>query len=117
MHEFSIAQNIVNAIRTELKKVKPAPKRLKKARIVAGQYHQLIPENLQFAYEILIKDSPLAGSVLVIDSRPIVGVCGQCKQRTEIRGAAFLCGKCGSTSIELVEGRELYLDSLEVESK
>ena len=97
----------------ELKKVQPA--RLVRARIVAGGLHQLVPDNLTFAYEVLTKDTPAAGSVLNIRNAPITAECRQCHWRGKIRGALFACGRCKSGDIEITGGRELYLDSIEVE--
>ena len=113
VHEFSIAQTIVQAVLAELKKVQPA--RLVRARIVAGGLHQLVPDNLTLAYEVLTKDTPAAGSALNIRHVPIMIECRQCHWRGEIRGALFVCGRCKVGDIEITGGRELYLDSIEVE--
>ena len=113
LHEFSIAQTIVQAVLAELKKVQPS--RLVRARIVAGELHQLVSANLTFAYEVLTKDTPAAGSVLKIRHVPITAECRQCHWRGEIRDARFACGRCKAGDIEITGGRELYLDSIEVE--
>ena len=113
MHEFSIAQTIVQAVLAELKKVQPA--RLVRARIVAGNLHQLVSANLNFAYQVLTKETPAAGSRLSIRRVPITAECRQCHWRGKIRGALFACGKCRAGDIEITGGRELYLDSIEVE--
>ena len=113
MHEFSIAQTIVQAVLAELKKVQPA--RLVRARIVAGNLHQLVSANLNFAYQVLTKETPAAGSRLSIRRVPITAECRQCHWHGKIHGALFACGKCRSGNIEITGGRELYLDSIEVE--
>jgi len=113
VHEFSIAQTIVRAVLAELKKVQPA--RLVRARIVAGRLHQLVGANLTLAYKVLTKETPAAGSVLSIRHMPITAECSQCHWRGAIRGALFACGRCKAGDIEITGGRELYLDSIEVE--
>ena len=113
VHEFSIAQTIVQAVLAELKKVQPA--RLVRARIVAGNLHQLVSANLTFAYKVLTQETPAAGSRLSIRYVPITAECRQCHWRGEIRGALFACGQCQAGDIEITGGRELYLDSIEVE--
>ena len=113
MHEFSIAQTIVQAVLAELKKVQPA--RLVRARIVAGNLHQLVPGNLTFAYKVLTKETAAAGSSLSIRRVPITAECRQCHWRGVIRGALFACGRCQAGDIEITGGKELYLDSIEVE--
>ena len=105
----------MQAVLAELKKVQPS--RLVRARIVAGRLHQLVPANLTFAYEVLTKETPAAGSVLNIRRVPITAECRQCHWRGVIKGALFACGQCKSGDIEITGGKELYLDSIEVEQK
>jgi len=113
MHEFSIAQTIVQSVLAELKKVQPA--RLVRARIVAGHLHQIVPDSLAQAYKILTKETPAAGSRLSIRRAPVMAECHQCHWCGKIKGAMFTCGKCNAGDIEVTGGRELYLDSIEVE--
>ena len=103
----------MQTVLAELKKVQPA--HLIRARIVAGGLHQLVPDNLTFAYEVLTKDTPAAGSVLNIRHAPITAECRKCHWRGKIQGALFACGGCKAGDIEITGGRELYLDSIEVE--
>ena len=104
---------MVQAVLAELKKVQPA--RLVRARIVAGALHQLVSANLTLAYKVLTKDTPAAGSRLSIRRVPITAECRQCHWHGKIRGALFACGRCQAGDIEITGGRELYLDSIEVE--
>jgi len=108
-----MAQTIVRSVLAELKKVQPA--RLVCARIVTGRLHQLMPDALTLAYEVLTKDTPAAGSDLKIRSAPITAECRQCHWRGVIRDTMFACGRCKAGDIEITGGRELYLDSIEVE--
>lgn len=103
----------MQAVLAELKKVQPA--RLVRARIVAGRLHQLVPANLTLAYKVLTKETPAAGSALHIRHVPITFECRRCHWRGEIRGALFACGQCQAGDIEITGGKELYLDSIEVE--
>lgn len=113
VHEFALTQTIVQTVLAELKKIQPA--RLVRARIVAGRLRQVVPANLTFAYKVLTKATPAQGSVLTIRSAPITARCRHCTWSGKIREAHFACGACGSGDIEITGGRELYLDSIEVE--
>jgi hydrogenase nickel incorporation protein HypA/HybF len=113
VHEFSIAQNIVSAVLAELKKAQPA--RLKRVHVVVGRQHQIVPDNLIFAYKALIKETPAAGSALKLRAVPIAAQCRKCRWQGEIHGALFVCGACSSGELEITGGQELYLESLEIE--
>jgi hydrogenase nickel incorporation protein HypA/HybF len=117
MHEFSICDGIVKAAVQELGKMKPKPLRLIKTRVVVGDLHQIVEDSLQFAYEVLVRDTPAAGSELVIRHVPVTARCKACGWQGEIRSPLFLCGACNSGEIELVTGKELFLENLEVETE
>lgn len=115
MHEFSICQALVAAVLAELGKVKNGRMRLKKARVAAGQYHRLVPASLKLAYKILTRDTPADGSSLLIKTVPIKLKCNQCGWKGTTRDICFVCRKCGGVDLELIEGKELCLESIEVE--
>jgi len=116
MHEFSICQTLVAAVLKELGKLKNRKIRLNKARVSAGQYHRIVPASLKFAYKILTKDTPAEGSSLLIKSIPIKLKCKQCGWKGSTRAICFVCRKCGGVDLDIIGGKELYLESIEVES-
>jgi hydrogenase nickel incorporation protein HypA/HybF len=115
MHEFSICRNIVAAVIAEYEKVTPAPLRLIAVRIKAGKLHQIVPESLLTAYEVLTKGTIAENSSLEIDFIEIVCKCDNCDWEGEIDYPFFLCKKCGSDHVTIVQGNELYLENLEIE--
>lgn len=117
MHEFSICQALVAAVLQELKKIKKKKARLKKARIIAGQYHRLMPASLKFAYKILTGNTAAQGSTLQIKTAPLRLRCKQCGWQGATRAILFLCKRCGRTDVEITGGKELYLESIEVEQR
>ncbi len=117
MHEYSICQALVDAITAEMDKVEaPRPFRLIKARVVVGGLRQIVPDILQTAYEVITRDTPAKGSALEIVNIPAVVTCKKCGWTGEIEDVFFQCGNCGSSTVELTKGMELYLDKLEIES-
>lgn len=115
MHEFSICQEIVETVLTELKKQVPAPKKLLKTRIVAGKLRQIVPEYMQFAYNNLTMGTIAEGSELEVRVQPIIGECKHCFWRGELPVDEIFCKKCGSFDINMEKGKELYIESMEIE--
>lgn len=116
MHEFSLCESLVKAILGELSRFDGRDGvKLLKARLVVGKLRQVIPENLRFAYEVLTKDTPAAGSQLEIAEIPIAASCKACGWTGQIDGKMFVCGACQSVNIEVTGGKELYLDEMEIE--
>lgn len=117
MHEFSICEGIVNAAVEEMAKVDPPAKALRKTTVVVGAMHQIVPENLVFAYEVLTRDTPAAGSELELRFVPIKARCRDCGWEGEVHQPLFLCGACNMGNIELLSGKELYVENLEIEQE
>ncbi|MFH0952816.1 MAG: hydrogenase maturation nickel metallochaperone HypA [Verrucomicrobiota bacterium] len=116
MHEFSICEGLVGAVLEEMSRHGAPAGSLRRARVVVGGMHQILPENLTTAYEVLTRDTVAAGSELELRVLPITARCRPCGWTGEIRQPLFLCGTCNSGDIELVTGRELYLENLEIET-
>ena len=114
MHEFSIGESLVRAIGEELDQRDNAG-RLVRARVVVGLMRQIVPENLQMAFEVLTRDTAMAGAELELVSKPVIVDCRQCEWKGAIKPPVFMCGECGSGDVDVVSGMELYLDQLEVE--
>lgn len=115
MHEISLCEGLVQSILSELDKL-PTGTRLLKARVVVGALRQIVPESLQFAYETMTQENRAKGSRLELIIKPLSGRCRQCSWEGEFLERIFHCPKCESGNVELTGGKELYLDSLEIEN-
>ncbi|MGD9056061.1 MAG: hydrogenase maturation nickel metallochaperone HypA [Desulfobacterales bacterium] len=113
MHEMGIALQIVEIATASL------PADLGEARVAAvnlkiGKLAAVVPESLRFCFEVAIKDTPLVGAKLAIEEIPVVAKCNACDARWTIDTPVFVCQKCQSGSLEILSGRELDIDSIEV---
>jgi hydrogenase nickel incorporation protein HypA/HybF len=115
MHELSLCEQLVDLTLDEYRKLDPPPMRLVRVSVVVGRMRRIVPESLRLAYEILSQGTPLAGSALDLQDRPVTGRCQTCGWRGAIEESVFLCPDCGSANLEVISGMELYLDCLEVE--
>ncbi len=115
MHEFSLCQELTQALLQEMARLQPPPSRLLSARVVVGALRQIVPETLIFAYETLTKNTPASGSRLEIRPAPLRLACRACGRQQEIAHWVPACPACGSPDLDLQGGMELYLDHLEVE--
>lgn len=114
MHELSMVESLLE----ELLKLQEKNEwdRIDTVRLRVGAMRQVIPEIMNFAFDISIKDTPLEGARLFLEEVPLKKKCKACGNVwTEGDEALFLCEKCGSADVELIEGMELEIESLEVE--
>lgn len=114
MHELSLCQSVLDTVLEELKKLDP-PAKVTKVRVVVGRQHQVIPDNMIFLYETVAKDTPADGSTMELIQRPITARCKVCNWDGEIAPPLYACGACGSSSLLITGGKELYVESMEVE--
>ncbi len=95
------------------------PADLGEARVAAinlkiGKLAAVVPVSLRFCFEVAIKDTPLAGAKLVIEEVPVVARCKDCQAQWTIDAPVFICQTCESGSLEILSGRELDIESIEV---
>jgi hydrogenase nickel incorporation protein HypA/HybF len=114
MHEMGIAIQIVEIATASL------PADLGEARVAAvnlkiGKMAAVVPDSLRFCFEAAVKDTPLAGAELAIQEVPVVVRCKDCNTRWTIDEPVFICQTCESGSLEIISGRELDIESIEVE--
>jgi len=115
MHEFSIAQNIITIVEEELAKQKEL-RPVRKIFFHTGRLNAVIPETLRFGFDIQKQEKPLlARAILEIKEIPIKIRCRNCGKETELEEPAFLCPECASQQIEVITGKHMTIDSIELE--
>lgn len=114
MHELSIAASIVEAV-TESASAYPGA-RVTEVRLRVGALASVIEDSLQFCWELATDGSPLAGAKLAINKLPVVVHCDACGVDSTLDGVqSFRCPRCGQIAADLRQGRELEIESIEIE--
>jgi len=114
MHELSIAEELVRTIREELRHHPHA--RLKSALVRIGMLRLIEPTTLEHCFEAATLDSPLSGVTLRIEQTEASARCRKCGTKFAVEDRWFECPRCGETNSELLEGDELQLVSLDIET-
>ena len=114
MHELSIAASIVEAV-TESAAAYPGS-RVKEVRLRVGALASIVEDSLQFCWQLATEDTPLAGSALMIHQLPVIVHCEPCSLDSELDGVqSFRCPRCGEVAADLRQGRELEIESIELD--
>ena len=114
MHEFTFCKNIVDAVLAEFEKYADSYTKVLAVSVVIGKMHQVLEDNLRMAYTILTKDTAAENSTLILRFTDIEYKCLHCGKTGIVIPPLFLCAECGSGEIDLVGGRELYLENMEL---
>lgn len=113
MHEMGIAMQVAEIAEASIPEHMKGSK-VESVNLRVGKLAAVVPESLRFCFEIITKDTGLAGSVLNIQKIPVTAVCRNCDTVWDIDEPFFTCKKCGSGSIEILSGRELEISSIEI---
>ena len=113
MHEMGIAIQIMNIVQQSLPPGEPL--RVKSINLKVGKLTAIVAPSLKFCMEVITKDTPAEGAELVITEVPVVVACTECGEETEINEPPFACRACGSNKVEILSGREMIVESIEVE--
>jgi hydrogenase nickel incorporation protein HypA/HybF len=118
MHELSLVTSIVETV-TETLAALPDPSkgaRVLAVRLRVGALASVIPESLEFCWGIVIEGTPLQGSKLEVNLLPVVVHCEPCGLDATLEGVqSFRCPRCGELCGEIRQGRELEIESIEID--
>jgi hydrogenase nickel incorporation protein HypA/HybF len=113
MHELSVAQSIVDLACEQATKAEAT--KVLKIRLSLGVLSGVVKEALEFCFPLACKGTCAEGSELDIDVKPAKAHCPECGADFELEDFVLVCSRCGSMPVELVEGGELKVSSLDVE--
>lgn len=108
MHELSITQSLVDAVADKVAGVS-----VRELTMEIGKLSGVVPDAVRFCFEIVSAGTPLEGAALTILETPGSGICRTCGIEFTMADEFPLC-PCGSADVEIIDGRQLKIVSLEV---
>lgn len=113
MHEIKIAEELSSIVLETAKREKLTT--VSKVNISFGQLIQIVPDIFRFAFGETVRDTVAEGAEVDIEILPVKMKCKKCKSDVMIIDNSFACDKCGSADMEIIQGKELYVKSIEGE--
>jgi hydrogenase nickel incorporation protein HypA/HybF len=113
MHELAMTQSILDIAKSAAQEHQVS--RVKEVRIKIGDYSGVVPECIQYYFDIISKGTVAQGAVLKMEKLPIRMSCQDCHWEGEMDKHHIQCPGCGGINLKLLQGREFYVESLEVE--
>ena len=114
MHELILTQSILNIALTEASKHRAS--KVVIIRIKSGVLAGVLPSLVKEYFSIASAGTVAEAAQLIIESVPAVISCLDCGSRNTTESIIFNCPSCKSSRIRLLDGREFYVDSLEIEN-
>lgn len=113
MHELAVAQGLLEIIEAEARPYKGA--RVTRVMLRIGKLSTVVPEALRFAFEVVTKGGIAEGAILQIEEVPTKIHCHVCQETFITEDPFLICPKCGGCDCELVSGRELEIEAMEID--
>jgi len=113
MHEYSIVQSLLESCDAHAKK--NSAKKVTKVVIKIGVLSGVEPHLLSEVFEAFKQDTICHEALLVMNIQKVKVHCNSCGSEAELEQNEFICPKCSSFDIDVLDGEEMYLMSLELE--
>ena len=111
MHETMIAQSICETIAAKAVEYNTTAV---SAKISCGQFNPINDEVLNFAFEMIAKDTPCEGMTLEITHIPLKATCKKCSHTFDFDVYNPLCPKCESCEFDFAVDAPLLLEEIEL---
>ena len=113
MHEYSITESMLSMA---LEKANEAnASKIIRINLVTGELSGIVSECVQFYFDFLSKDTIASGAELSFEITPTKVRCYKCEAVFSPKNNDWSCPDCHEAGIEIVSGRECYMESIEVE--
>jgi len=114
MHELSLVASVFEVLEEEARK--HGARRVVRVVLRVGVMSGVVPELLESAFETYKIGTIAETARLEIVPVPVRLRCPDCGGEAVREDADFSCAACGSRRVEIVEGRDLVVGTIELET-
>ncbi|NOZ86724.1 MAG: hydrogenase maturation nickel metallochaperone HypA [Deltaproteobacteria bacterium] len=112
MHELSLARSIVDTVVSRLSGM-DSHITVKKIALRVGPLDAVVPDSLQYCFDMCADDTPLEGAELKVTVDTIDGRCRDCGSVFEVEQPVFLCPRCHGPNIELEQLQAPVIEAID----
>ena len=113
MHELGITQSILDSVLQEAEKADAG--KVRQINLVIGEMSGVSEESVRFHFATLSRGTIAEGAELAFTTVLAKSRCRQCDSVFEAEANDWTCPGCGGSDLEVTGGRELQVESIEVE--
>lgn len=113
MHEYSIVQSLLDTCEEHARQNEST--NVIKINVKIGVLSGVEPDLLQTAFDTFKEKTVCENAEFIIKHQKVVISCLNCGKESTLDKHEFLCPKCESSEIKVIDGEDMYLMSLEME--
>jgi hydrogenase nickel incorporation protein HypA/HybF len=114
VHELSLVASVFDVLEEKAREHGAA--RVTKVVLKVGRMSGVFPDLLESAFDTYKKGTLAEGARLEIFVVPVKVRCPDCGGADVREETDFSCAACGSRRVEIIEGRELVVEKIELET-
>jgi hydrogenase nickel incorporation protein HypA/HybF len=114
MHELSIVEALIEQVQREVERAGQSGQ-VRRLELIVGRLSGVSCDALRFAFELLSAGTLVAGAEIHIHEPKATCRCQACDARIEVDEITVRCPACGSMQVTIEGGRELLLQSIEIQ--
>ena len=114
IHELAVTENILKIVLEYAQKNEA--RQVISIDIRVGELRDFLEDWMQWYFDHLSENTIAAGGKLNVKRSPTTFKCDQCEETfaVDLLQQELLCPSCGSGQVELISGREFYIESIGV---
>lgn len=113
MHELGIMTGVMESVEQAAKNANAT--KVLKISLQVGVMTEAIEDALRFAFEALSEGTMCEGAELEVNMVQPVSICLECGKEYEHDRFHMVCPECGSAFTQLIQGKEMNIESIEVD--
>lgn len=115
MHELAITQGILNFALEEA--ARREAERITAITVSLGALSGIMADCVETYFPLVAEGTIAEGATITFHRIPARVRCIDCQAESELPDFRLRCPVCTSRSVELLSGREAYMESIEIEEK
>ena len=113
MHELAITQSMFDLVLEQAERA--GAKKVRKINLVIGEMTGVVEDCVRFYFDFLSKGTLAEKAALSFVMVPPKARCRGCGKAFELKEFNWTCPYCQGNGMEIIAGKELFVESIEVE--
>jgi hydrogenase nickel incorporation protein HypA/HybF len=113
MHELAITQSMLDIVLEQAEQA--GARKVTVINLAIGELSGYVEESVRFYFDFISKGTPTEAATLNFKPVAAQGKCRACGHISPLDSPDWRCPKCRASDIEIIAGKELFIESIEVD--
>lgn len=113
MHELAVTEEILSLALSYAEK--NDANKVTRICLKVGEMTQIVDDCIKFYFDAISRETIASGAQIDIEKLPLKAKCSSCDVIYQVENLDFSCPLCSIVNSDVVSGKELCLESIEIE--